>query len=193
MNRAIIGWDDNAKKEWLREHFLYEVETLDFSVEELIRHSKSKNLSHNISMLIRNTFLDNCIIHARNLVEFFYAGKVLHRDSVLATDFVGDQKWEQSIRPRQTHWIRRIKRLASQYVAHLTTTRKEFPCREGWNCLIIRKDLSRVILRFLDNIPDNYYNAEFDNIKAWCRKTVGNHSRTGVCKTTVDYDYFQKW
>lgn len=58
---------EEEKKEVLREHFYHEATMLDFSVERVVEYKK-----HNKGKSFENMAANTCLLHARNLLEFFF-------------------------------------------------------------------------------------------------------------------------
>jgi len=78
--------DDAVNRDYLKEHFVYEVDMLIFSFSRLAELLKTRNEGEDLGS--KNIMLEDFILHARNLRNFFY-GPEKKEDSV-ARHFVED-------------------------------------------------------------------------------------------------------
>ncbi|MFH0829423.1 MAG: hypothetical protein V1907_04615 [Candidatus Kerfeldbacteria bacterium] len=77
--------NDNFLKEFLGEHFWYEIDMLFYSVK-MLDQSKQNNDQSGINMA-----LDNFVAHGRNLLEFFYYPKSNSNNYARATHLLTQQ------------------------------------------------------------------------------------------------------
>lgn len=153
--------DDEEKKCYLREHFYYEVKMLVFSVPKIIEFQRAKNQGST------NMALEDCLLHARNLMEFFYYKP--HKLYLRAYDFVENKtKWDRD-KPEKTHWIKEVERRANKELAHLAHGRiYGTPPEKGWECGAIVRDFLKVVKVFLDHLPGEYMGENLREIKQIC-------------------------
>lgn len=90
--------------------------------------------------------LESAVLHLRNLVDFFYPGKV-RNDDVIAMDYAAN--WDCQ-RPPLTPALRDARERAHKELAHLTTQRKagSAPAKE-WDFANITAELKPVLEAFL--------------------------------------------
>jgi hypothetical protein len=69
---------------------------------------------------IGSLLFEACLIHFRNLLEFFY-GKREYSDDVVATDYVSPDVWKAS----SPDWLREYKERCAKLLAHPTYKRVE--------------------------------------------------------------------
>lgn len=160
-------WTDEEKKEWLKEHFSYEFDMLNFSVNCLVDYCQEDPNQGDILRLKKNMALDNFVIHARNLVEFLYQPPRYDQkgDCVRASDFISTQSWNQLKEQDRPQWVNKIWDQGSQYVLHLCSSRAKPVNRKGWDWAKRQKDLAAVILNFLNDIQSKYRSKELEKVK----------------------------
>jgi len=165
---------DDDKKRYLEEHFFYEVRMLMYSFEQL---TKSSNIGgeHKTSftdvstpgiqqawesgsrdILFLNMALETFLLHARNLREFFYGDRKRFPDDARSSDF--SDLWE-TLRPKESMEIERIRDQAGEELAHLTYKRMHgTPPGKEWSYRKIFSEFLEVIRIFLKNLPEKYFN-----------------------------------
>lgn len=170
--------DDEEKKRYLREHFYYEVKMLGFSIAKVIEFKRAKDQGST------NMALEDCLLHARNLKEFFYYKP--HESYLRAYDFVENKtKWGRD-KPEKTHWIKEVERRADKELAYLAHGRiYGTPPEKKWNCGAIERDFLKVIKVFLDRLPGEYMGENLREIKQICLDVDRSIRRQGGLSTPV--------
>lgn len=164
--------DDEEKKRYLREHFYYEVKMLGFSVAKVIEFKRAKDQGST------NMALEDCLLHARNLKEFFYYKP--HESYLRAYDFVENKtKWDRD-KPEKTHWIKEVERRADKELAHLAHGRiYGTPPEKKWDCGAIERDFLKVVKIFLDHLPKKYIDKRLQEIEQMCPHVDTTTDRQG--------------
>lgn len=103
-----------------------------------------------------NAYIESFVIHARILIEFLYS-KHKVEDTILAVDYV--EGWRENYtnegKPLEiSEFLENIKNKAHKMAAHLTKNGSERLDRE-WNRIKIRDEINKIILRFLEAVPDD--------------------------------------
>lgn len=151
--------DDNFLKDFLAEHFMYEIEGLVYSVKMLAQYGKS-NDQPGINMC-----LDNFVAHGRNLLEFYYYPRSDKNDYARAVHYVDSKTWEQA-RPPKTDLIRELERRASNEMVHLTFKRiSGNPPEKKWDCGPCMKDVLIVTRHFLEILPEKHFSENITQLK----------------------------
>lgn len=133
-------------KNFLDEHFTYEVEMLYYAIVNWKKYHQPKD-QNGINMTLECLFF-----HGRNLLEFFYYKPV--KNYSRATHFVNENKWEQT-RPDKTKNVLELERRTSNEVVHLTYNRiAGSPPEKNWDPIGCFKDLIIVTKNFLNLLPD---------------------------------------
>lgn len=125
-------------------HLNYEINMLFISRVAL---SEAKN---NASGAIKNGYLLNAIlesflIHARNLIDFFYLDSP-RPDDVVAEHFI--KNWNRQ-RPPVTDLLKNTKSQANKHLAHLTYQRRSLD-QPSWAFERIERDLINVLKKFFE-------------------------------------------
>lgn len=185
MAREIEKRTTEEKKEYLRIHFGYELSMLRYSLNRIRKHWSYKHDS---------MALEDFLVHARNLIEFFYHESI-HSDprptDVRASDFVSNNQQLLNKSPgRNDHQYLEDTRIrAGREIAHFTTKRESGPPkRKNWECGTILAALSRVITVFFDNLPQKYMCEELEKPREYYRKTANLTSAKPVCHTMATDD-----
>ena len=103
-----------------------------------------------------NAYIESFVIHARILIEFLY-GKPDKRDTILAANYVenwGDNYTNKGKPLEESKFLENIKIKAHKMAAHLTEAGSDCPDRE-WNRIEIRDEINKIILGFLEAVPDD--------------------------------------
>ena len=175
--------DDEEKKRDLREHFYYEVAMLCFSMTKVMAFKRAKDQSST------NMALEDFLLHARNLKEFFYYKP--HKLYLRAYDFVENRtKWDRD-KPEKTDGIKEVERRADKELAHLAHGRiYGTPPEKEWDCGTIQKDFLKVVEVFWDHLPEECIGERLREAKKMCdqvatstRKQVGLSTSAGTTTT----------
>lgn len=129
---------------YANEHLAYEAKMFVFAWD-LFRLETSKPPENEADVFRRNLFGEGCLIHFRNLVDFFYPSK-LNATDVIAEDYAPN--WEADKIPPALDALRR--RVHKELV-HLTTERIPRSASAGkeWKFGELRRELGKVICEFL--------------------------------------------
>jgi len=185
MNENFIPTDED-KKNFLEEDFAYEVELLCFSFTKLIefknadgRYPQSSSYFTDVSTgwvppqyghqtVDRNNVnmaLETFLLHARNLVEFFYTKHKKYSTDVRALDFFENKGSWIGSRPNLTGSLTKIRERAGKELAHLTYKRiSGTPPEKDWSTGETVEDLVKVINIFLDRLPPKYIGERLRNL-----------------------------
>ena len=178
---------DDEKKKVLREHFYYEVTMLDFSVERLLDYRK-----HNNEKSFENMAVDTCLLHARNLLEFFFYRSNMNSGYTRARDI--QTTWQN---PQKTTWIRELERRVNDEITHLTLRRiSSRYSGMNWDCCAIRKEFFDVAIRFLGQVPRGYINERLRKLGERISSVLGSYvpeDKNGVTSTSSNIDIFRCW
>lgn len=103
-----------------------------------------------------NAYIESFVIHARILIEFLYSERKV-KDTILAVDYFKDWRvnYTNKGKPLEiSKFLKNIKKKAHKMAAHLTEAGSDCPDRE-WNRIEIRDEINRIILGFLEAVPDD--------------------------------------
>jgi len=134
--------DDAVNRDYLKEHFVYEVDMLMFSFSRLAEFLKTKNEGEDLGS--KNMMLEDFVLHARNLRNFFYGPE--KKEDAIARHFVEHIiRWSKARRKeRERPRIIEIYDRASKELAHLTYKRKcEVSEKKNWPCSTILREMLR--------------------------------------------------
>jgi len=181
---------DDDKRRYLEEHFFYEVKMLMYSFEQLTKSSKYGG-EHRTSLtdisppgiqqawesgsrdaLFLNMALETFLLHASNLREFFYGDRKRFPGEARSSDFL--DLWE-TLRPKESMEIERVKDRAGKELAHLTYERVYgTPPGEEWSYGKIFSEFLEVIRIFLKNLPEEYFNKNLIILMAEVKRFLGH-------------------
>ena len=156
------GPTEAQKSLFLEEHFRYEVQEHYASVWISMSIQRHAGLaSHQVELLLSNTALDHFLLHARNLLEFYYEERKPHLYA-RAREFV--PSWRP---PKKTPWIRRLEKKVHGEVTHLAWERLSVPPSEkGWPFVQIGADLLDVTENFLASLDMKYHTKPIRELRA---------------------------
>lgn len=145
-----INLTDEEKRQFLGEHFYYEVSMLVFCGGKIGEFQCARDTYST------NMALESFLFHARNLREFFYS-ETKRPDDARAYEFVKNKgEWEQ-LKPEETDSIKEVKRRSGKELAHLTYKRfYGTPPRKRWECGEVATDLLKLVKLFLGHLPSKY-------------------------------------
>ncbi len=176
--------DDNAvNRDYLKEHFVYEVDMLMFSFSRLAEFLNTRNEGEDPGS--KNMMLEDFILHARNLRNFFYGSK--KKKDAVAIDFVEDLVRWSKVRPkeREKRGIKRVYKHASKELAHLTYKRKhKVSEKTKWPCNTILREILEVVDGFIDCVRKEYMSDELWSLKKRCLSVLGKEDKDGVTYTS---------
>jgi hypothetical protein len=109
------------------------------------------------SQTISNALVESFALHARNLIDFYYATP--QQDDVVAEHFFSDPAAWARVRPTKTTTLDGAKTRANKEVSHLTYTRLSVSAdKKGWPTDEIIRDLDAVLRVFCteaDLLPED--------------------------------------
>jgi hypothetical protein len=132
-----------------REHLEYEARMFTTTRDELLQNPRWRRLPLTpADGLIRCALLESCVLHFRNLVEFFFPPQLPKDDDVNAGDYVKD--WG---RPQLSGVLRDARIRAHKEMAHLTTKRwaGAAPQKE-WDLQGLSAGLAPIVGEFLKRV-----------------------------------------
>lgn len=143
MTRRALSGEDLS---WgIREGFFYERDEMLKCDRDLIwLRSNGMFGTH-----LWNLALEGYLLHARNLIDFFYESKNPKPDDVLAIDFAPSWK---TTRPPRSELLTMARQRMNKMLSHLTYSRRELKLF-SWATGDIRKQLEALIEQFLSEIP----------------------------------------
>lgn len=148
---------DKEKKKFLDKHFFYEIQMLDFAVNKIIEQKRKRKTNK----YLNDMAVDTCLLHARNLHEFFFKSR--SKGYIRALDIVDTWKL---LEPAQNSWIARVNCSVNDEITHLTLGRisSRFSGTD-WDCCAIRKEFFDVAIRFLGQVPGKYVNEKLKKLE----------------------------
>ncbi len=155
-------------KEWL-EHFYYEVSMMKLSLYIARKNFSDKIIQNNKMNIVLEIFL----LHARNLLEFFYDKNDCKKDIAHVNHFLKSGiKWKK-IQTKSNSWYKSLNKKINIYLSHMNYNRKIDIKEKEWNLLELKKDFNNIIKVFLKNIDDKYLTG---NIVCLKREFLSNKS-----------------
>jgi hypothetical protein len=141
------------KRLYLEEHFAYEVRQVIYGMWFSLDARRHKvGVNSNLEQFLENLGLDHFLLHARNLLEFFYYGSDSLGVYARAVSFVPG--WKP---PAETAWIRMLEKRVQPEVSHLGWDRlRVAPGDKGWNQAEITKDLLSCVEVFLEQLDQKF-------------------------------------
>ena len=160
MKKNAITLTDEQKKEFLREHFRYEVNMLRHSVYKLAQLGVRVGPDMNMAM---ETFT----FHARNLIEFFYGDKQpQYPCDARAYHFFEDKKVWEAARPQKTSNMDKLMIRSGREMAHLTYLRiSGTPPEKSWNVGQLNYEILEAVKSFVGNLPNIYLSPEIEEMR----------------------------
>jgi hypothetical protein len=121
-----------------KEHLSYEAKMFAMSCDRLFN-----GVAQGLDL---NVFLESCVLHLRNLIDFFYPTKV-QPDDVIAMDYAPN--WDTQCPPISSV-LKAARKRAHKELAHLTTARKtpSSPDKD-WDFGSVSKEMKPVIHAFI--------------------------------------------
>lgn len=148
----------SERKEYLNEHFMYEVKMLFFALRFIERLNKLKKTDENI--MCSNLALEGFLLHARNLLEFFYKNFKKNSDRVSAWHFFDNEACYNQLLPIKTPAIEIVEKRVNNEITHLGVKRFSSTIDKQWDTVTILHDFMSLVKIFLDNLPGEYYSDE---------------------------------
>jgi hypothetical protein len=141
-------------------HLLYEIEMLAHTASWLYTIMVvAEDPDPKTRSTLRNAMLEAWALHLRNLLSFIYDDRP-GKGAAVAADFVNGD-WQQ-LRGELPPVLRLARTKASKEVAHLLYRRAKLSDgQRTWHLAPILVELSKVLHRFLDSVPDTRLQRDF--------------------------------
>lgn len=141
---------------FLDEHFSYEVDMIFFSLKKCIELGKTTENIPN-----KNMAIENFLLHARNLLEFFYQPHNKNEKCSYAGHFFNNEDDWGKICPNKTETIKQLEKRVHNEVTHLGYDRiSGTPPEKSWDNQQLLKDFMAIIKIFIENTNDKYISEE---------------------------------
>jgi len=146
--------DEEGKIRYINEHFAYEVEELLFSALFFISvQARAKQLSEKkILPVFLNAAVDHTLLHARNLLEFYY---YKHKEEMYARAGAYVSSWQF---PIKTPNVKKLEARVNDEVAHLGWKRLDVKLEDKtWHLLDVINELLDTTADFLVQLDRKFY------------------------------------
>jgi len=169
MKQDAFNLTDQQKKEFLGEHFGYEVDMLSYSaykIKQLGEQSKGKHVWE------MNMPQETFVLHSRNLIEFFYGDKQpQYPCDARAYDFFEDKRVWEAARPQKTSNMVELMTRSGKEMAHITYLRiSGTPPEKSWDDGQLNYEILKVVKSFLENLPSIYLSPELEAMRKQIQK-----------------------
>jgi hypothetical protein len=146
---------DSADRELLTEHLFHEVQMTFFLAAQLAAPVTSR-----VDVSIRNAEIEACVLHLRELIDFFWGEHRRVRDdrAAFAADFFPRGEWER-VRPERPAIMG--KRLQLAPLAYDAAW--EPPSEKVWDLVSQAFMLAAVVKRFVDAVDHRQFTPGFMN------------------------------
>jgi hypothetical protein len=134
---------DQRLQQFSEEHLYYEVSMLYGVTDLLVRGTPSH--------FIHNALLESFVIHASNVLDFFYRPQV-KEDDVKALHYVKDIKQWRTKLPVQSDEFKEFQTKRNKWVMHMSYNRLDVgPQDRRWGAPKLAKQIKKLVDLFLDN------------------------------------------
>ncbi len=135
--------------EFSGEHLYYEIDML-YGVARIL-HEQNIEDSY-----IYNALLESFVVHASNILDFFYRPQI-KSDDARAVHYMDDlKKWSNLLPPYEKHF-ERFDNKRNKRVMHLSYKRLDVPTEEKkWGSPKITKEIQKLVDLFLDKADPRY-------------------------------------
>jgi hypothetical protein len=149
IDNRTMRFDTEFLRSYSDEHLWYELQMLVNTAGLLLRDFPPMSTSvEDVRITTRNALLESFCIHVRNWMDFFYPGKQVRADDVVAADFFAEGCLPDGF-PQPSQVLEDAERRAHKQVSHLTTGRLPSGDKgKEWPFLRICADLMVVIKAF---------------------------------------------
>jgi hypothetical protein len=125
------------------EHLYYEIVMLYGVVDYLLKGTDN--------MIVYNALLESFVIHASNILDFFYKPQIKEDDAKAIHYMDHPKSWTALLPPQEIHFKDFTKK-RSQWVVHLSYKRLEvLPEQKRWGAPKITKEIKKLVNLFLLN------------------------------------------
>jgi hypothetical protein len=154
MKTSLTIPNEDTKIRYINEHFVYEVEELLFSALFFISvEARAKELSEKkLLPVFRNAAIDHALLHARNLLEFYYYG---HKEQMYARARAYVGSWKS---PAKTPNVKKLEARVNDEVTHLGWKRLDVKLEDKpWHLLDVINELLDTTAEFLVQLDRKFY------------------------------------
>lgn len=154
MKKCFNTLSEGERSHFLEEHFDYEVDMFFFALKKIMDPNKQKSseITANINMA-----LEDFLLHARNLLEFFYHACPKTDKRACAEHFFKNQKDWLKICPAKTDDIKKLENRVNGEVTHLGYNRFDGVSTEKlWNNVQLLHDFMNIVKIFINNAEEKY-------------------------------------
>ena len=144
--------------DFIKEHFIYEISMLQFTVQELRIIKSRSNLS--------NVLIESFVLHSRNIIDFYLIEETKKQeDDVIALDFkTKTNRWNRIVKEHYST-LNAIKIRANKELAHLTRKRKNgITTDKGWDHEEIYSIIYEIITTFISELEDFKLQSELQSM-----------------------------
>lgn len=125
--------------------FLYEFNMFKLAVKA---HINLASRYPAIQEILKNVTLESLLVHARNLIDFFF-GPPIEKDDIRAFHFIkGDRLWH----PSKSEYLKNIRLDIHKNLSHLTYSRVSK--KPIWDWGKIEAEIDEAYKEFLEALPD---------------------------------------
>jgi hypothetical protein len=166
LPKRQFSLDEQKKQAYLDEHFLYEARELNYCVMFIVslQFHVGKQVTDRgrwVEEFFGNTGLDHFLLHARNLLEFYYKDDKPH---MYARARFYIPAWKP---PKKTDLIRELEKRVHGEVTHLGWERLGVPPNgKSWAFVDLAIDLLNVTESFLKALDRSYHSEPIKILRA---------------------------
>ncbi len=134
--------------EFSGEHLYYEIDML-YGVTKLLQEGQKNSY-------VFNAFLESFVVHASNILDFFYRPQI-KSDDARAIHYMDDpKKWQEQLPPYEKHF-EKFDHKRNKRVMHLSYKRLDIPSdQRKWESPKITKEIQKLVDLFLDKANPRY-------------------------------------
>lgn len=137
------------RKNWLTDHFAYEIDGIVTGFKGVLPvYTTYRDPSAPDDKTITLS-LKLFLLHARNLIGFFYSKGGNYADNARASDYTQDAAWETLLMNKRAYLHDTEFPQISKYLAHLAYSRMQ---SRGWPCLKIYNEIIELTEAFLNAV-----------------------------------------
>jgi hypothetical protein len=144
---------DEATRDRLKkasDHLHYEIWMLDGTAWELTK------LGSNDGSVEHNALIESFGIHARLLLDVFYAPANKRSDDVCAEDFFDNQTDWKTKCPSKSALLEKVDKRVGKELAHLTYARLGISLEDKqWPFVKIANEIENMVKVFVENVPED--------------------------------------
>jgi hypothetical protein len=184
MKKQSPDLSDAQRLAYLEEHFSYEVREMVYCCWFSVSARQHKvGVQKDLEQFLENTALDHFLLHARNLLEFYYEVEKPHMYAH-ASAFV--KGWRP---PRRTPQINMLRNRVYPEVTHLGWSRLATPPSDkSWILADVAKDLLLTTIQFLDSLDQKYKSDFVTVLRVECDNAL---TTLGQNRAEADADLFK--